>query len=88
MDLVNDLVHNPGMVEVGVHEAKTHLSQLLRRVAGGEHVVITRSGRPVAQLVPVRAAVRRDLGRDRGLFELPDDFNGPLPDDVLSAFET
>ncbi len=75
------------MAEVGVHEAKTHLSQLLRRVAGGEEVVITRSGRPVAKLVPVGGAVRRELGRDRGLFEVPDDFNSPLPDDLLAEFE-
>jgi prevent-host-death family protein len=75
------------MVEVGVHEAKTTLSDLLRRVAEGEEVVITRSGEPVARLVPVQRRARRTFGADRGLFEVPEDFNDPLPDDVQRAFE-
>jgi len=76
------------MVEVGVHEAKTHLSRLLTRVAAGEDVVITRSGRPVARLVPVERTGRRRLGIDRGRFVIPDDFDAPLPDDLLDAFES
>ena len=75
------------MVEVGVHEAKTTLSDLLRRVAEGEEVVITRSGEPVARLVPVQRRNRRTFGADRGLFEVPEDFDDPLPDDVQRAFE-
>ena len=61
------------MVEVGVHEAKTHLSRLLR---------------PVARLVPVERTGRRRLGMDRGRFVIPDDFDAPLPDDLLDAFES
>ncbi len=76
------------MVEVGVHEAKTHLSRLLARVAAGEDIVITRSGRPVARLVPVERTGRRKLGLDRGRFVIPDDFDAPLPDDLLDAFES
>jgi prevent-host-death family protein len=75
------------MTHVGVHEAKTHLSKLLRRVAGGEEVVITRGGRPIARLVPVVEPTRRKLGGDRGRFEVPDDFNAPLPDEILATFE-
>lgn len=75
------------MVEVGVHEAKTTLSDLLRRVAAGQEVTITRSGEPVAQLVPVPRRATRTLGADRGRFEVPDDFDAPLPQDVLDAFE-
>ncbi|HEV8562627.1 MAG TPA: type II toxin-antitoxin system Phd/YefM family antitoxin [Actinophytocola sp.] len=74
------------MVEVGVHEAKTTLSALLRRVAAGEEITITSSGQPVALLVPVQRGHSRVLGRDRGLFEVPDDFDAPLPDDILEAF--
>jgi prevent-host-death family protein len=76
------------MIEVGVHEAKTTLSELLRRVATGEEVTITSSGEPVAMLVPVPRRGPRVFGRDRGLFEVPDDFDAPLPDDVLEAFES
>lgn len=69
-----------------MHEAKTHLSDLLRRVAAGEEIVISRGGRPVARLVPV-GPPRRQIGRDRGLFTVADDFDAPLPDDVLADFE-
>ncbi len=75
------------MTTVGVHEAKTHLSRLLRRVAAGEEIVIARSGRPVARLVPAAPPSERRLGRDRGLFELPADFDAPLPEELLDAFD-
>ena len=76
------------MREVGVHEAKTHLSRLLRRVAAGEEIIIARGGRPVARLVPITEPRERNLGSDRGLFDLPSDFDAPLPDDVLGEFES
>lgn len=76
------------MVTVGVHEAKSTLSQLLRRVAAGEEVTIARSGEPLARLVPVQRQMPRHFGRDRGLFEVPDDFNAPLPEDLQRAFES
>lgn len=72
---------------VGVHEAKTHLSRLLEDVAAGEEVVITRRGEEVASLVPVRGASVRRLGIDRGKFVVPEDFDEPLPDELLAAFE-
>lgn len=75
------------MVQVNIHEAKTHLSRLLAQVAAGEEVVIASAGTPVARLVPVGARRKRVLGKDRGLFEIPDDFDAPLPDDVLDSFE-
>ena len=72
---------------VGVHEAKTHLSRLLDRVSAGEEIVITRRGAEVARLVPVRASGARRLGVDRGRYVVPDDFDAPLPDELLAAFE-
>jgi prevent-host-death family protein len=72
---------------VNIHEAKTHLSRLLERVASGEEVTIAKAGKPVAKLVPARAIERRRLGVDEGRVIVPDDFNHPLPDDVLSDFE-
>lgn len=70
-----------------MQEAKTTLSELLRRVAAGEEVTITRSGKPVAQLVRIGDPRRRVFGSDEGLFDVPGDFDAPLPDDVLSAFQ-
>ena len=75
------------MTEVNIHEAKTQLSKLLRRVSAGEEIVIARSGKPVAKLVPIDAAPKRVFGLDKGLFEVPEDFNDPLPDDLLAEFE-
>jgi prevent-host-death family protein len=72
---------------VGVHEAKTHLSRLLDEVAAGEKVVITRRGEEVASLVPVGPASKRRFGMDRGRLVVPDDFDDPLPDGLLDAFE-
>jgi len=71
---------------VGVHEAKTHLSRLLVAVAAGETVEITRRGAVVALLVaPTRP--ERTLGLDAGRFEIPADFDHPLPDEVVDLFE-
>jgi prevent-host-death family protein len=76
------------MAEVNVHEAKTHLSRLLLRVAGGEEIVIARAGKPIARLVPVEPETKRVIGQDDGLFEVPDDFDAPLPDEVLALFQS
>ncbi|HUP65415.1 MAG TPA: type II toxin-antitoxin system Phd/YefM family antitoxin [Thermoanaerobaculia bacterium] len=76
------------MDEVTVHEAKTHLSRLLRRVALGEEILISRRGEPIARLVPAVGGRKRILGVDRGRFEVPEDFDAPLPDDLANEFET
>lgn len=73
---------------MGVHEAKTHLSRLLRRVAAGEEVVISRGGVPVARLVPIRGEVQPELGVDRGRMRISDDFDSPLPEEWLRDFES
>lgn len=77
------------MQTVNVHEAKTHFSKLLARVAKGEEVVIAKAGRPVARLVPVTATRRMDelLGVDQGRIWIAPDFTAALPGDVQAAFE-
>jgi prevent-host-death family protein len=76
------------MRDVNVHEAKTHLSRLLARVAAGEQVVISRAGRPVARLVPIdRSPAPRVPGADRGKVFIARDFDAPLPDELLAAFQ-
>lgn len=73
---------------VGVHEAKTNLSQLLDAVASGEDVLITRRGQPAARLVPVRVGPSRTFGMDRGRLVVPEDFDAPLEPEVLDGFES
>jgi prevent-host-death family protein len=77
------------MEAVNIHQAKTHLSRLLSRVELGEEIVIANRGIPIAKLVPFRTSVDRQssLGQDRGKFFVPDDFNAPLPEDILVSFE-
>jgi antitoxin (DNA-binding transcriptional repressor) of toxin-antitoxin stability system len=58
----------------------------LRLVEAGQEVEITRGGKPVAKLVPSEAPRKRTLGTDEGAFVVPDDFDDPLPDDLLEAF--
>jgi prevent-host-death family protein len=73
---------------VNIHQAKTHFSKLIERVLAGEQVTIAKAGRPVARLVPLPpTAARRSPGSARGLIEIADDFEAPLPDDVRRAFE-
>ena len=66
------------MAQVGIHEAKTHLSRLLRRVAAGEVIVIAKGGMPLARLVPIHSRARRALGGDRGAVRIEGDFDAPL----------
>lgn len=72
---------------VGVHEAKTHLSKLLERVERGEEITITRRGQVVARLVPPSPPVVRQFGTDEGVWQVPEDFDDPLPADILASFE-
>ena len=78
------------MDTVNIHQAKTHLSQLLSRVELGEEITIANRGVPVAKLVPIvtnKLDRRSSMGIDRGLFQVPADFNADLPADLLAAFE-
>jgi prevent-host-death family protein len=62
---------------------------LLDRVEAGERIVVSRAGRPVAELCPLSPATRspRPFGLAAGAFVVPDDFDAPLPDELLRAFE-
>ena len=71
---------------MGVHEAKTHLSRLLRLVDAGQEVEIMRNGAPVARLVPAGSGGPRRFGTDRKRFVVPEDFDAPLPAAVLDSF--
>jgi prevent-host-death family protein len=66
--------------EIGAFEAKTHLSELLERVSRGQVYVITRRGRPVAELRPVVARAGLRFGVDKGRITIGDDFETPVPD--------
>ena len=75
------------MAQVGMHEAKTKLSQLVERVEAGEEIIIARNGKPVVRLVPVKSENRlaEVYGALRGQIHIAADFD-ELPDDIADAF--
>lgn len=76
------------MPTVNVHAAKSQLSRLLDAAVAGEEVIIAKAGKPVARLVPIGARIeRRKLGALAGQFRVPDDFDDPLPNELLDDFE-
>lgn len=75
------------MTEVGMHEAKTKLSQLVDRAERGEEIVITRNGKPAVKLAPIASTASltsvRGVWRDQ--VHMAEDFD-ELPDDIAEAF--
>jgi prevent-host-death family protein len=76
------------MTKVNIHQAKTQFSRLVDLAAGGEEVIIAKSGKPVARLVSyaTKGAVRRPGGM-RGKIRIKKNFDAPLPKELLDAFE-
>lgn len=84
-----DAAARVGYVEVDIGEPQRNLPDCLRRVAAGQAIVITRGGKPLAELrrVDARDFPPRPIGLCKGEFSVPDDFDAPLPDDILNEFE-
>jgi prevent-host-death family protein len=71
-----------------LYEAKSALSRLVERAAAGEEIIIAKAGRPLARLVPFHGPRRpRQPGGWEGRMRIAEDFDAPLPEDVLRAFE-
>ncbi len=74
-------------VTVNIHDAKTHFSRLLARVSEGEEVIIAKAGRPIARLVSIVQKPKQRLpGSAKEKIMLSDDFDAPLPDEILKTF--
>jgi len=73
---------------VNIHAAKTHLSKLLQQVMAGEEIVIAKSGKPIARIIPFEPQPKqRTPGSAVDKIWIALDFNDPLPDEILDAFE-
>ncbi len=77
------------MTTVNMHEAKSQLSKLVELACSGEDVVIARSGKPAVRLVPVEENPKRlrPIGLHAGQVIMHDNFDDPLPDEFMKAFE-
>lgn len=73
---------------VSLYTAKTHLSQLVDRAGDGEEIIISKSGKPIARLMPLPAQnqPRKPAGA-LGRIVIRDDFDAPLPAEIMDAFE-
>ncbi len=85
IDLTNLADQVDQMEQINVQDAKTQLSRLLKRVEAGEEIILARSGRPIARLVPIEAAQPRKPGLLQGTVD--DAFFEELPEDELRAWE-
>jgi prevent-host-death family protein len=73
---------------INAHEAQLQLIQLLQRVQQGEQIIIAEEGLPIARLVPLKEPIPpRKPGSAAGQIIIADDFDAPLPDTILEAFE-
>jgi prevent-host-death family protein len=73
---------------VNLYDAKTHLSKLVERAAGGEEIIIAKAGRPLARLVPLaKRTAPRQFGFLAGEVVVGPDFDDPLPDALRKAFD-
>ena len=71
-----------------VQEARAHLSRLLKDVASGADVIIAKAGKPMARMSRIEASESRiRFGILKGKTKVSEDFDAPLPDDLLSEFE-
>lgn len=69
------------MIQVNIHDAKTHLSRLIKKAIEGEEVVIAKGNKPVVKLTQILSTQpNRKLGSAQGMIHLSDDFNEPLDD--------
>jgi prevent-host-death family protein len=76
------------MRQINIHEAKTHLSRLVEDAARGEEIIIAKAGKPAARLVAVEDdAPPRPRGLLKGKIWVADDFDTPLPPEILRSFD-
>lgn len=75
------------MITVPLGEAKNNLSKLVDEAAAGQVITIAKHGRALARLVPVGKSSGKRIGGMKGKLVVPDDFDAPLPDEVVDSFE-
>ena len=72
---------------INIHEALRHFSKLVEAASNGEEIIIVKAGKPTAKLVPYQSQKKRKFGVLKGKIKIAKDFDKPLPENFLSAFE-
>ncbi|MEX2213618.1 MAG: type II toxin-antitoxin system prevent-host-death family antitoxin [Phycisphaeraceae bacterium] len=80
------------MATISIDDIQRDLAGFLRRIQAGESLTIVQASMPVARITPMSGAApvqreKRPFGLAKGQFIVPDDFDAPLPDEVLKSFE-
>ena len=76
------------MQQLNIYEVKTHLSKLVEQAHNGETIIIAKSGKPWAKIIPFDAPKKQfKFGTMEGLIKVYDDFNAPLSDEIIDLFE-
>lgn len=73
---------------INIRAAKANFSKLVARVETGEEITISRRGKPVAKLVPIKEPTKRQLGLMKDVFSVPVNFDEPLAEDAFDSFES
>ena len=82
------LVNKEPIMQVNLYEAKTRLSELVDAAHEGQVIIIGKAGKAMARLMPIAAPRRRiRIGLMKGRIRIGKDFDAPLPDDLIRAFE-
>lgn len=76
------------MIRLNIHEAKTHLSRYLKKLAKGQSILLCKRNIPIAEIrpIPSERKTQRPIGLAKGKFEVPAEFFEPLPPDVIASF--
>jgi antitoxin (DNA-binding transcriptional repressor) of toxin-antitoxin stability system len=76
------------MIKLNIHEAKTHLSHYLEKLAQGETILLCKRNIPIAEIRPLprRRKTKRPIGLAKGKFKVPPEFFESLPSDLVDAF--
>ncbi len=77
------------MIRLNIHEAKTHLPRYLKRLLGGEPIVLCKRNVPIAEIraLPPRRTRPRPVGLAAGEFRVPASFFKPVPERIIEDFE-
>lgn len=78
---------NDGHKTVNIHDAKTHLSQLILEASQGNPFVIAKAGKPMVKVVGISQEPKQRLGMLSGAYVVPEDIDSPFQDEIEAMFQ-